>query len=82
MPHRTLEGSLAVFFATFFGIIVIIWFYFGVVGYAGGTAPELLYPFALAVAGLVTFLEAVSPGSVDNLVIPLVVAGFMHAMGV
>jgi len=82
MPHRTLEGSLAVFFATMLGIIVISWFYFGVVGYTGGTAPELLYPFALAVAGFVAFLEAVTPGSVDNLVIPLVVAGFMHLMGV
>jgi len=82
MPRRTLEGSLAVFFATMLGIIVINWFYFGVVGYAGGTAPELLYPFALAVAGFVAFLEAVTPGSVDNLVIPLVVAGFMHVMGV
>jgi phytol kinase len=82
MPHRTLEGSLAVFFATMLGIIVISWFYFGVVGYTGGTAPELLYPFALAVAGFVAFLEAVTPGSVDNLVIPLVVAGFMHVMGV
>ena len=82
MPHRTLEGSLAVFFATMLGIIVVNWFYFGVVGYAGGTAPELLYPFALAVAGFVACLEAVTPGSVDNLVIPLVVAGFMHVMGV
>jgi len=82
MPHRTLEGSLAVFFATMLGIIMISWFYFGVVGYTGGTAPELLYPFALAVAGFVAFLEAVTPGSVDNLVIPLVVAGFMHVMGV
>ena len=82
MPHRTLEGSLAVFFATMLGIIVVNWFYFGVVGYAGGTAPELLYPFALAVAGFVAFLEAVTPGPVDNLVIPLVLAGFMHVMGV
>jgi phytol kinase len=82
MPHRTLEGSMAVFFATALSIIVINWFYFGVVGYTGGTGPELLFPFALAVAGLVACLEAVTPGSVDNLVIPLVVAGFMHLMGV
>ena len=82
MPHRTLEGSLAVFIATMLGIIVVCWFYFGVVGYAGGTAPELLYPFALAVAGFVAILEAVTTGSFDNLVIPLVVAGFMHVMGV
>jgi len=82
MPHRTLEGSLAVFFATMLGIIVISWFYFSVVGYTGGTEPELLFQFALAVAGFVAFLEAVTPGSVDNLVMPLVVAGFMHVMGV
>lgn len=82
MPHRTLEGSLAVFFATMLSVIVINWFYFGVVGYAGGTAPELLFLFALAVAGFVACLEGVTPGSTDNLVIPLVVAGFMHVMGV
>jgi phytol kinase len=82
MPHRTLEGSLAVFLATLLGVIVINWYYFDVVGYTGGTAPELLFLFALAVAGFVAFLEAVTPGFVDNLVIPLVVAGFMHVMGV
>lgn len=82
MPHRTLEGSLAVFIATMLGIIAINWFYFGVVGYTGGTGPELLFPFALAVGGFVACLEAMTPGSVDNLVIPLVVAGFMHVMGV
>ena len=82
MPHRTLEGSLAVFIATMLGIIAINWFYFGVVGYAGGTEPELLFPFALAVGGFVACVEALTPGSVDNLVIPLVVAGFMHVMGV
>jgi len=82
MPHRTLEGSLAIFFATALSIIIINWFYFGVVGYTEGTAPELLFPFALAVAGFVALLEAVTPGSVDNLVVPMVVAGFMHVMGV
>ena len=82
MPHRTLEGSLAVFTATVLGIIAINWFYFGVVGYTGGTGPELLFLFALAVGGFVACLEAMTPGSVDNLVIPLVVAGFMHVMGV
>ncbi len=81
-PHRTLEGSLAVFFATMLSIIVIARFYFDVVGYAGGSPPELLIPFAIAVAGFVAFIEAVTPGSVDNLVIPLVVAGFMHVMGI
>ncbi|MFY9605201.1 MAG: phosphatidate cytidylyltransferase [Thermoplasmata archaeon] len=82
MPHRTVEGSLAVFLATLASIVVISWFYFDVIGYAGGSAPALMLPFAASVAGFVALVEAVTPGSVDNLVIPMVVAGFMHIMGV
>jgi len=81
-PHRTVEGSIAVFSATAVSIVVLAWFYFSVIGYSGSTAPYLLAPFALAVAGLVTLLEALTPGSVDNLVIPLVIAVFLHGMGV
>jgi len=82
LPHRTFEGSLGVFLATFASILVLSWFYFGLIGYAGGTEPEYLVLFAFAVAGFVAFLEAVTPGSVDNLVIPLLVAGWLHMMGV
>ncbi len=82
LPHRTLEGSLAVFLATLASILVISWFYFGVIDYSGGTQPELLILFAVAVAGVVAFLEAVTPGSIDNLVLPLFIAGWLHMMGV
>ncbi|MBU0685534.1 MAG: phosphatidate cytidylyltransferase [Thermoplasmatota archaeon] len=82
LPHRTLEGSLAVFLATLVSTLVISWFYFGLIDYSGGTQPKLLVLFAFAVAGLVAFLEAVTPGAVDNLVLPLFVAGWLHMMGV
>ncbi len=82
MRHRTVEGSAAVFSATFLAVIVIDWFYFGVVGYSNGGSPDLLLPFAAAVAAFVTCLEAITPGKIDNLVIPLVVAAYLHALGV
>jgi dolichol kinase len=81
-PHRTVEGSIAVFTATAVSIVVLTWFYFTVIGYSGSTAPYLLAPFALAIAGLVALLEALTPGSVDNLVIPLIIAAFLHGLGV
>lgn len=82
MPHRTLEGSVAVVIATLISTLVLAWFYFDVIGYTGSTAPALLWLFAPTVALFVGLLEAATPGSIDNLVIPLVVAGFLHTMGV
>lgn len=82
VPNRTVEGSLAVLCVTLIAIIVIGWFYFSVIGYTGGSQPFSLPVFALGIAGLVTMLEAVTPGKVDNLVIPLVVGGILHMMGV
>jgi phytol kinase len=81
LPHRTLEGTLAVFLAMLVSIVVISWFYFDLIHYSGGTQPEYLLLFAFAVAGFVALLEAVTPGAVDNLVLPLIVAGWLHMMG-
>jgi dolichol kinase len=82
VPNRTVEGSLAVLCATFVAIIIIGWFYFGVIGYTGGTQPFSMPVFALGIAAFVTMIEAVTPGKVDNLVIPLVVGAVLHIMGV
>jgi dolichol kinase len=82
LPHRTIEGSLAVFFATLVSIVVIGVFYFDLVGYAATAPPDMLVPFAAAVAGFVACLEAIAPGEIDNLVIPLVLAGYLHMLGV
>jgi len=82
LPHRTIEGSLAVFFATLASIVVIGVFYFDLIGYAATAPPDMLIPFAAAVAGFVACLEAISPGEIDNLVIPLVLAGCLHMLGV
>jgi len=82
ISHRTLEGSLAVFLASFVAIIIIASFYFGVIGYTGGSQPSMLLPFSFGLAGFITVLEAVVPGKIDNLILPLVVGGFLHIMGV
>lgn len=82
MENRTVEGSTAVFAATAVSIVVLTWFYFSVIGYSGSTAPYFLAPFVIAVAGLVTLLEGLTPGPIDNLVIPLLIAGLLHGMGV
>lgn len=82
LPNRTMEGSAAVFSATLLSIVVLNWFYFSLIGYAGGTPPHTLWLFGVAIAGLVTVLEALTPGSVDNLVVPLMIAALLHAMGV
>jgi phytol kinase len=79
--HRTLEGSAAVFVTTLVSILVLSWFYFTLIGYPTDTQPILIYPFAAAVSVLVTVLEAMTPGSVDNLVIPLLIAGYLHTIG-
>lgn len=80
-PHRTVEGSAAVFAATFASILVLGWFYFSLIGYGGGSPPAIPILFAAAIAGLVTFLEGLTPGSMDNLVIPVVIAALLHGMG-
>lgn len=80
--HRTLEGSFAVFVATLTSILVLSWFYFGLIGYSGGSTPEILPMFAIVVGAFVALLEAITPGAVDNIVLPLVVAGLLHTMGV
>jgi phytol kinase len=79
--HRSFEGSVAVFAATFGSILVLNWFYFSLIGYSADTQPVLIVVFALAVSVLVTVMEAMTPGSVDNLVIPLVIAGYLHMIG-
>ncbi len=79
--HRSVEGSAAVFAATFASVLVLNWFYFSVIGYPADTQPVIALVFAAAVSVLVTVLEAMAPGSFDNLVIPLVIAGYLHVIG-
>ena len=82
ISHRTIEGSLAVFIVTFASVLVLNEFYFSLIDNAHGSPPELLLPFAAAVAGIVTCLEAVTPGKIDNLVIPITIGLYLHMLGV
>lgn len=81
MHNRTLEGSASVFFATAFSVLVLSWFYFDLIAYSFGEPPKILSLFAVVVGMFVTVLEALTPGPIDNLVLPLVVAGLLHTMG-
>ena len=82
LRKRTIEGSTAVFAATFLSVLVLNWFYFDIIVYVHGGAPDMLLLFAASVAGMVTCLEAVTPGQIDNLVIPLFVGGYLSVLGV
>jgi dolichol kinase len=78
--NRTIEGSLAVLATMTVSVVIIRLFYFDLLGIQG-TAPEMLLPFALALGGFVTCLEAITPGQIDNLVIPLTIAGYLAILG-
>jgi dolichol kinase len=82
LRRRTAEGSAAVFISTFVSIIVLNAFYFSLIDYSQSSSPAMLLPFGAAVAGIVTCLEAVTPGRIDNLVIPLSVGLYLHMLGV
>ncbi len=82
LKNRTIEGSMSVFASTIVAVLVLNWFYFDVVGYTHGGSPDMLLLFAVSLAGMVACLEAVTPGKIDNLVIPLVVGGYLHMLGV
>ena len=81
MKNRTLEGSAAVFAAVALSVVVLVWFYSEVI-VEGQAPPDDPVLFALALAAFVTCLEAVSPGRVDNLTVPLVTGGYLIVLGV
>lgn len=81
LPNRSLEGTTAVFLSTFASVIVIGWFYFDILGYPSIFRPLMMPLFAAGVALLVSCLEAITPGMIDNLVLPLLVGFFLHAIG-
>lgn len=81
MRRRTVEGTVAVFLATMAAVLVLCWFYCDVVGRTA-TQPDLVMLFAASVGGFVACLEAVTPGRIDNLVVPLVTGGYLYLLGV
>jgi dolichol kinase len=74
---KTLEGTLAVFFATLLASAVVILFYqwLDVQGLMETNLPLLglgmVLAYALIVAAFVAVVELLTPGAFDNLVIPL-----------
>ena len=77
---RTVEGTLAVFVAATVSVVVLIWFYAGFLGETVAVPKDTLM-FALAVGGFVSVLEAIAPGKIDNLVVPLVTGGYLMILG-
>ncbi|HUV60873.1 MAG TPA: hypothetical protein VMW71_01715 [Thermoplasmata archaeon] len=81
MANKTVEGTLGVFGATVLSVAVLVWFYCDVVG-AASIRPDNTLLFALAVGAFVSCLEAVSPGKMDNLVVPLTTGAYLALLGV
>lgn len=81
LKGRTVEGSFAAFTFATISIALLIWFYSDVVGRTNAL-PELWLLFAVAVGAFVCVLEAITPGSIDNLVVPLATGGYLMALGV
>lgn len=82
MRHRTVEGTMAVFLAVAASVVILSWFYCDGVAVAGASAPDHLFLFAASVGAFVSCLEAVTPGKIDNLVVPLVTGGYLCLLGV
>ncbi len=80
LGNKTVEGSLAVLVTMIASVLVIQWFYFEVIG-VPGTPPDMMLPFAVALSAFVMCVEAVAPGEIDNLVIPLAVGGYLAILG-
>jgi dolichol kinase len=83
---KTLEGSSAVFVFTAFAILMVITFY-GVLSMLGWfPVHEITITLALTIALLtgiyVSFVELITPGEFDNLVIPLSVGIILLLAGV
>ena len=81
IKNRTFEGSAAVFAAVLLSVLVLVWFYCDVIA-EGQAPPDSPVLFALALAAFVSCLEAVSPGRIDNLTVPLVTGGYLAVLGV
>ncbi|UCE45952.1 MAG: hypothetical protein JSU93_03570 [Methanobacteriota archaeon] len=81
LRHRTLEGTITVFASVSLSVIVLVWFYCNLLS-TGCAPPDDTLLFALAVAAFVSCLEAISPGSVDNLTVPLITGGYLVILGV
>ena len=83
---KSLEGSVGVFLATAVMTAFVMAFYGWLTAsgfYPGGDSVAVLPIWAVAVVAgvLASLLEAVCPGQYDNIVIPLVVATAMTALG-
>ncbi len=83
---KSVEGSIAVFLATFIMGMVVCAAFFGF--YSMGWYPDGLSYFDIsivwkcAVAGLITaIVETIAPGDIDNLLNPIIIAGSMCLLG-
>ncbi|UCE91425.1 MAG: phosphatidate cytidylyltransferase [Methanobacteriota archaeon] len=78
---RTVEGTLAAFACATASVAVLVWFYSEAIGRAE-FAPEQPLLFAAAIGAFISVVEAVTPGSIDNLAVPLVTGGYLTTLGV
>lgn len=85
LGNKTVEGASAVFIATFVATIAVVLFYrflfdSGLFGSAS-IGPLEAVGMALLTGVFVASIELITPGEVDNLVIPLMTAGALLLLG-
>jgi phytol kinase len=82
---KTMEGTVAVFLATAISGFTVILFYQYLSGVGLLFTPLVLFGTAIMVSFIigcfVAIVELITPGAVDNLVIPLSVAGILLLVG-
>ncbi len=85
LGNKTLEGTLAVFLETTVGSLAVILFYQNLSAMGLLFTPEVLLGTALLMSlvlgCIVAVVELITPGAIDNLVIPMCVAGVLLLVG-
>ncbi|MDH7508679.1 MAG: hypothetical protein QHH00_04685 [Methanomassiliicoccales archaeon] len=84
--NKSLEGSFAVFLATVISTFLIIEYYsfLSQNGFFSAVIPGLLgvIQISLITGILVSIVELITPGEIDNLVIPLLTSGLLYLLGI
>jgi len=84
--QKSLEGSLAVFVFTAISAFVVILFYMFIIDngyYSNSTADAIIPVWAVCIlsGAVASVLEALSPGYLDNLIIPTVISVMLCMLG-
>jgi dolichol kinase len=86
LRNKSLEGSFAVFLATTISAFLITEYYrfLHQNGFFSATIPALMITtqISLTTGIFVSIIELITPGDIDNLVIPLLTSGMLYLLGI